>query len=109
MVLKYKELQTTIAIITETKLLNYFVLQMIFTSFFDAMMEKPCVQVHKFPLRYRQGSFLQGRMDYNISISQLPFVCYHCHFVEHGNKYLQQPSYVQHSFSARKTVEQNEC
>ena len=41
MVLKYKELQTTIAIITETKLLNYFVLQMIFTSFFDAMMEKP--------------------------------------------------------------------
>ena len=68
------------------------------------MMEKPCVQVHKFPLRYRHGSFLQGRMDYNISITQLPFVCYHCHFVEHGNKYLQQPSYVQHSFSARSAL-----
>ena len=33
MVLNYRELQTIIAIITGTKLLNYFVLQMIFTSF----------------------------------------------------------------------------
>ena len=56
-VLKYKELQTTIAMITEDKVTEFFCIADDFCKFFDAMMEKYTLKADKKRQYCTSGTF----------------------------------------------------
>ena len=108
-VLKYKELQTTIAIITETKLLNYFVLQMIFTSFLMLWWKNHELNFINSPSDTVKAPSFRAAW---ITTSASPNCLLYATIVTLPSMEINicnSLPYVLHSFSARKTVEQNEC
>ena len=73
MVLKYKELQTTIAMITEDKVTELFCIADDFYKFFDAMMEKYTLKADK-KRQYHRNSTMSKAEDLFFCISIAWFV-----------------------------------
>ena len=70
-VLKYKCLQTTIAMITKDKVTEIFCMADDFCKFFDAMMEKYTIQAPKKRKYHREGTLSKAE---NVPISDKFFV-----------------------------------
>ncbi len=70
-VLKYKGIQTTIAMLTDAKLRNYFVWQMISASFFDFQIEKYSVGNSQKRSYHRSGRMLKSEV-------MLIIILFHC-------------------------------
>ena len=61
-VLKYKELQTTIAMITEDKVRELFCIADVFCKFFDAMMEKYTLKADKKRQYHRKSTMSKAEI-----------------------------------------------